>query len=86
MKHNIAIETTLTPIKDYLTDKGYHVETMSFDKNAAPTKAGNFDAIIVTGINDNLMGISDTTTRAVVIEAKGLTPEQVYHELQMRLE
>ncbi|MCR4435255.1 MAG: YkuS family protein [Clostridiales bacterium] len=84
--HSIAIEPNLTPIKDYLSSKGYHVESMSFDRSASSWQAKNFDAIIVTGLNDNLAGINDTNTKAVVIEAKGLTPEQILHELQLRLD
>lgn len=84
MEHRIAIEPSLTPIKDYLTDKGFHVESMSIDRNAA--KHGiDYDAIIVTGMNTNLAGINDTETKALVIDAAGLTPEEVYRQLQSRL-
>ncbi|MDP4093347.1 MAG: YkuS family protein [Bacillota bacterium] len=88
MKHTVAIEPALTPIKDYLTNKGYNVESISLSNgaNTSAGKSGNFDAYIVTGMNTNLMGIHDTSTKAVVIDADGLTPEQVYKELQTRLD
>jgi len=85
MKHRLAIEPNLTPIKDFLKDKGYQIESMTGEKGNTNNK-GRFDAYIVTGLSTDLLGIHDTETRAVVINAKGLTPEQVYHELQMRLE
>ncbi len=85
MKHKLAIEPALTPIKEYLSEKGYQVDSMSTYGDSSNIH-GKYDAYIVTGMNSNLMGISDTSTKAVVINAQGLTPEQVYHELQMRLE
>lgn len=87
MKHRIAIEPNLTPIKDYLTDKGYQVESINLNKETAKAAEMNkYDAYVVTGLNSNFMGIENTNTKAVVIKVEGMTPEQVYHELQMRLD
>lgn len=85
MKQKIAVEPTLTPVKDFLSSKGYNVESINFGE-ALTTKSNQYDAFIVTGMDKNFMGIHDTNTKAVVIDAKGLTPEQVYHELQIRFE
>jgi hypothetical protein len=85
MTRKIAIEPNLTPIKDFLSDKGYNVENINFGEST--TRAAiNYDAFIVTGIDTNFMGINDTNSKAVVINAKGMTAEQVFHELQMRFE
>jgi hypothetical protein len=84
MKRNIAVERNLTPVKYYLTGKGYNVD--SIDINKEYTKGmDKYDAIVVTGMNSNFLGIQDTNTKAVVIEAKGLTSEQVFNELEKRL-
>lgn len=80
--HNIAIEPGLTPVSKYLSGKGYNIENIS----SAETAGRKYDAYIVTGMNTDLMGISDTETNAVVIQAKGMTPEEVYSELQKRLQ
>jgi galactitol-specific phosphotransferase system IIB component len=85
MTQKVAIEPALDPIKDYLSQRGYQVESVNFGEIPA-SQAGKFDAIIVTGMNSNFLGMGDTSTKAVVIEATGMSPEQVYHELQLRLE
>ncbi|MCX8129234.1 MAG: YkuS family protein [Clostridia bacterium] len=85
MKQKIAIEPNLTPIKDFLSNKGYSVDSINFGEQIIKSDK-NYDAFIVTGIDTNFMGISDTNSKAVVINAKGLTAEQVYHELQKKFE
>lgn len=80
----IAIEPDLTPISKYLGERGYQVENISLSKEFS-NKHSNYDAYVVTGLNSNFLGISDTISKAVVIDASGLSPEQVYHELQLRL-
>jgi hypothetical protein len=77
----IAIEHDLTPVKYYLSTKGYDVECIDF--NGQPSsKLQNYDAIVVTGLNSNVLGIQDTKTSALVINADGMTPEQVAQELE----
>lgn len=85
MKHKIAIEHSLTPVKELLADKGYSVESIDFSSEYT-RQMDKYDAIVVTGMNDNFMGVKDPNTRAIVIDANGMTPEQVYHELQLRFE
>lgn len=84
MKQKIAIEPNLTPIKDFLSDKGYQVESIEFNERSAQLN-DNFDAYVVTGLNTNFLGVNDTETKAVVINASGMKPDQVYKELQQRL-
>lgn len=85
MKQRIAIEPNLTPVGDFLKDKGYRVESINFNQETA-NRGDTFDAYVVTGQTTNFLGMNDTNTKAVVVSAAGLTPEQVYHELQLRLE
>jgi len=80
----IAIEENLLPFKDYLADKGYRVESINFSKEYS-NRTDKFDAFVITGMKTNFLGINDTNTKAVVIDAKGKTPEQVYDELKSRL-
>ncbi|ACL77754.1 YkuS family protein [Ruminiclostridium cellulolyticum] len=82
MNQKIAIEPNLTPIKEYLAQKGYSVENIDYGQGATKN---NYDAIIVSGVETNIMGIEDTSSKAIVIDADGMTAEQVYQELQSQL-
>jgi hypothetical protein len=79
----IAIEPNLSPIRDYLAGKGYKVESINFS-DQPPKKLSGYDAFVVTGLNSNFLGIHNTGTNAVVINADGLTPEEVARELDRR--
>lgn len=83
MTLRVGVEPALTSVKDFLKEKGMSVETVNTNSFVAKT---GFDAFVVTGLNSNMMGMQDTTTNAVVINASGMTPEQVYKELQARIE
>ena len=74
----VAIQQNLSQIKDYLEDMGCQVSTLR-DNNI---NFNAFDAIVVTGQDDDIMGIEDTLTNAIVIEASGLTPQEVYNQIQ----
>ena len=85
MKHKVAVENSLTPISEYLSKKGYSVDSVDFSKEY--TRGMDlYDAVVVTGLNENFLGVEDTNTKAVVIDAKGLTAEQVYNRLEDRLQ
>jgi hypothetical protein len=85
MKHRIAVENSLTPISEYLSKKGYDVDSVDFSREY--TKGMDlYDAIIVTGFNKDFLGVEDTNTKSVVIDAKGLTAEQVYSRLENSLQ
>lgn len=80
MKGKIAIEPALTPIKDYLTGKGFNVECVNLGKQNTSNMSG-YDVFVVTGMNANVMDIQQTQTKAIVINADGLTPEEVAKQL-----
>jgi hypothetical protein len=85
MKHKVAVEPNLTPVNDLLVEKGYQVDSLNFNEEA-DGQAEGYDAFIVTGMNKNFLGMHDTESKAVVIDATGMSPEQVYHELQTKLD
>ena len=74
MKGKIAIEPALSNVKSYLTENGYDVVSMTSDLRG-------YDAIVVTGLSKNLLGIQNTDTKAVVINADGLTPQEIANRL-----
>lgn len=81
MKGKIAIEPGLEPVKDYLVRKGYAVDSLGWNEKTA-AKLGRYDYVVVNGLDQNLLGTQDTATKAVVVDADGLTPEQVEERLQ----
>ena len=84
MNKIIAIEDNLSPVKEFLADKGYEVKNIDYSMGIS-TLINKFAAFVVTGLDSNSLGINDTETKAIVIDAAGMTPEQVYDELKSRL-
>lgn len=84
MNKTIAVERNLTPVMDYLSEKGYKVEGIDFNNEYARS-IDKYDALIVTGMNKDFLGVQDTVSKIPVIEAKGLTAEQVYNQLTSSL-
>jgi hypothetical protein len=76
MTKTIAVEDSLTPIKQTLQDRGYNVTRMGDPK---------IDAIIVSGIDDDFMGMEDVMYNVPVINAQGKSAEDVVTELEMKL-
>lgn len=81
LKGKIAVEQNLTPVKDYLADKGYQVDCIRIS-DETPSKLQGYDAVVINGLSNNLLGIQDTMTGAVVINADGLTPEEIGKEIE----
>jgi len=86
MAIKVGIEPTLTPVRDYLSQKGYDVQSINYGIKGDISKYQQFDALVVTSINDNFAGMQDTVTKAVVIDATGLTPPEVEQEIRTRVE
>ncbi|NLY86677.1 MAG: YkuS family protein [Tissierellia bacterium] len=81
----VGVEKGLSNIADYLTREGYSVEVLSesIDKNIPKLK--EVDVIVTAGYNTDMLGISDTATKAPVVNARGLTPEEVKAQIEERL-
>lgn len=78
MNRTIAIEEGVSNhIKATLQGEGY--------KAVKPGSGGKVDATIVSGMDDNVMGIHDIQGKSAVIEAAGKTDEQILKELRERL-
>lgn len=80
----IGVEEGLTNIVDYLKTEGYSVETLGANLESNACKCKNLDAIVTSDINTNMMGISDTSTKIPVINASGLTGEEVKTMIQQK--
>jgi hypothetical protein len=77
----IGVEQSLTNIQQALRDKGYQVVEL---KNESDAK--DCTCCVVTGLDTNMMGMSDTFTRGSVIEASGLTADEVCRKVESRLQ
>lgn len=73
----IAVEDGLSNVKNALLRLGYKV--------VSPESGGRIDATIVTGMDDNIMGMQDIKRPSIVLDATGKTEEQILNELSSRL-
>ncbi len=85
MSRKIAVEQNLTPVKEFLSEKGYSVDSVNIGKEFT-REMEKYDAVVVTGMNKDFLGVQDVNTGAVIIDAKGLTAEQVLKEMESRLQ
>ena len=81
INHKVAVEQSLTPVKDFLAQKGWSVDIIDFSRTYT-NSLDSYDAVVVTGMNENFLGVQDINTKAVVINAEGLTAEQIYSRIQ----
>jgi len=78
MKKVIAVEESLLDnIKEAAESQGYTV--------VKPENAGNVDALVISGMDDNVMGMQDIAVKSPVIDASGKTADQILDELERRL-
>ncbi len=77
----VAVEDSLKSVKEHLQNQGYNVESLENNRQ----NLNSFDAVVVSGQNSNFLGMHDTSTKASVISAKGLTPQDVHNELKKRI-
>ena len=70
----VAVEDNLSTIKQALEKSGYTV--------VSPTSKDGVMACVVMGMDNNLMDIQNIVTKAPVIDATGMTPEQVISRIE----
>jgi glutamine amidotransferase PdxT len=77
----VGVEQSLTNIQQALREKGYDVVELKQESDAQ-----NCDCCVVTGGDSNVMGMQDTFTKGSVIEASGLSAEEVCQQVESRLQ
>lgn len=82
MNKKIAVDNNLNPVKEYLQSKGYDVVNLYHNNNSAAIKEGNYQAIVISGLNDNPLGYSQDRNNTPVIKANGMTPQEVYNQIK----
>lgn len=73
----VAVQKGLNPVKDYLSEEGYTVKEFDNRKKNAGNFLNKYDAVVVTGENQNIMGTQGTISKAPIINATGMTVEEV---------
>lgn len=73
----IGVEKGLANVASHLIRNGYTVEMLSGSIDDNMEKLSGYDCIVSSGVNTDMLGISDTATKAPVINAKGLSPTEV---------
>lgn len=76
----IGVEPTLTNVKQALTEMGHEVVDVHSEEDAA-----GCDTIIISGMDQNMMGISDTFIEGPVINAEGASVEEICQLVNHRL-
>jgi len=76
----VAVDAHLENVVYWLRQRGYQVVPL---EDRVPL---GVDAVVVSGADDNLMGMQDVETRAPVIRAEGMTPDEIAEALARRLQ
>ncbi|WP_410981878.1 YkuS family protein [Bacillus cereus] len=76
----IGVENSLTDVQQALQQKGYEVVSLRSENDAQ-----GCDCCVVTGLDSNVMGISNVATKGSVIEASGLTTDEICQQVESRL-
>ncbi|PYI53754.1 YkuS family protein [Paenibacillus flagellatus] len=71
----IAVENSLSNVKQALEQNGYQV--VSMDDGSLQS----CDCCVISGQDKNVLGITETVTQASVINAEGLTVDEVVQQV-----
>lgn len=75
----IGVEQSLTNISEALRERGHDVVELKQESDAK-----NCACCVVTGLDSNVMGMQDTVTTGSVIEANGLSADEVCRLVEER--
>lgn len=78
-KLTVAVARDLGPVGEELRRHGYRV--IDWDGG----ELEGVDALVVSGVDDDLTGVQTTNTRAPVVAAAGMSPAEIVTHLQRRL-
>lgn len=83
-RKRVAVEGPLGNVGMFLEEKGYEVVNLD-PHTQTGIELKNCDAIVISGMDNDLMGYSTIKTESPVIEARGMTPEEVYRVVKNRI-
>ncbi|SEQ61356.1 YkuS family protein [Piscibacillus halophilus] len=76
----VGVEDTLTDVKELLQENGHEVVTLTGDN------AAECDCCCISGQDQNVMGMSETTSDASIVNCDGMTAEEVLNEVNEKLQ
>lgn len=85
MSRRVAVSESLSPLKQVLHREGYEVINLENEAEISKTGMVDYDAVVVSGMDINMMGMQDISGWAIVINAAGKGPEEIVEELRKRL-
>jgi glutamine amidotransferase PdxT len=77
----IGVEESLTNIQEALRARGHEVVPLKQEEDAK-----GCDCCVLTGLDSNVMGMQDSVIQGPVIEANGLTAEEVCKQVEGKLQ
>lgn len=77
----IGVEQSLTDVQQALREQGYDVQELKQESDA-----NGCDCCVITGQDQNMMGIQNVITQGSVINASGLTAEQICEEVKNKVQ
>lgn len=77
----IGVEESLTNIQEALRERGHEVVPLKQEEDAK-----GCDCCVLTGLDSNVTGIQDSVIKGPVIEANGLTAEEVCQQVEGKLQ
>ncbi|OIU70283.1 YkuS family protein [Rossellomorea aquimaris] len=81
MARRIGVEESLTNVVEALRAKGHDVVELKQESDVQ-----GCDCCVVTGIDSNVMGIQNAVTQGSVIEASGMSADEVCQQVESRLQ
>jgi hypothetical protein len=76
----IGVEESLQNVVQALREKGHDVVELKQESDAQ-----NCDCCVLTGLDSNVMGIANVVTQGSVIEANGLSADEVCQQVESKL-
>jgi hypothetical protein len=77
----IGVEHSLTDVQQALQAKGHEIVQLRQESDAQ-----GCDCCVVTGQDSNIMGIQNVVTAGSVIEASGLSADEVCQQVESKLQ
>ncbi|HWO77081.1 MAG TPA: YkuS family protein [Bacillus sp. (in: firmicutes)] len=77
----IGVEQSLTQVQEALRAQGYEVTELKQESDAQ-----GCDCCVVTGQDENVMGIQNVVSQGSVINAHGLSAEEVCRQVESKLQ
>ncbi len=76
----IAVEESLTDVSEALRDKGHQVVALKTESDV-----NGCDCCVITGQDKDVMGIQTTATKSPVIDASGMSADEVCEAVDQNL-